>query len=135
MTVELDPRLKELFEIRRQAQMGGGEKRVAKQHAKGKLTARERVHLLLDEGTFNELEPFVRLREDELGRTPERFMGDGVITGYGQIDGRTVFVYSQDFIRTRQRMEDYGIRLRVVDISELRKAEAGITCCSVIFNA
>lgn len=97
MTVELDPRIKKLFEVRAQASKGGGEERIARQHAKGKRTARERVHRLLDPGTFNELEPFVRLRDDELGRTPERHLGDGVITGYGQIDGRTVFVYAQDF--------------------------------------
>ena len=97
MTVKLDPRIKELFETRAQAMEGGGKKRVERQHAKGKLTARERIQRLLDPGTFNELEPFVRLRDDELGRTPERFYGDGVVTGYGQIDGRTVFVYAQDF--------------------------------------
>ena len=97
MTVELDPRIKKLFEIRAQAALGGGEERIARQHATGKQTARERVHRLLDSGTFNELEPFIRLRDDELGRAPERHLGDGVITGYGQIDGRTVFVYAQDF--------------------------------------
>jgi methylmalonyl-CoA decarboxylase subunit alpha len=97
MTVELDPRIKELFEVRTEAMLGGGQDRVDRQHAKGKLTARERVNRILDPGPFNELEPFVRLREDELGRTPERYMGDGVVTGYGQIDGRTVFVYAQDF--------------------------------------
>jgi len=97
MTVEPDPRIKELFEIRAQAAKGGGEKRTEQQHAKGKGTARERIRRLLDPGTFNELEPFVRLREDELGRTPERYLGDGVVTGYGQIDGRTVFGYAQDF--------------------------------------
>ena len=97
MTVELDPRIKELFEVRAEASLGGGQERIERQHAKGKLTARERVLRLLDPGTFNELEPFIRLRDDELGRTPERYMGDGVVTGYGQIDGRTVFVYAQDF--------------------------------------
>jgi acetyl-CoA carboxylase carboxyltransferase component len=97
MTVELDPRIKALFEVRAEAMLGGGQERIDRQHAKGKLTARERIHRLLDPGTFNELEPFVRLREDELGRTPERYMGDGVVTGYGQIDGRTVFAYAQDF--------------------------------------
>jgi acetyl-CoA carboxylase carboxyltransferase component len=97
MTVKIDPRIQKLFEARAQAMEGGGEERIARQHAKGKKTARERVNRLLDPGTFNELEPFVRLRDDELGRTPERYLGDGVVTGYGQIDGRTVFVYAQDF--------------------------------------
>ena len=97
MTVERDARIEELFQVRAEASLGGGQDRVERQHAKGKMTARERVLRLLDPGTFNELEPFMRLRDDELGRTPERFMGDGVVTGYGQIDGRTVFVYAQDF--------------------------------------
>jgi acetyl-CoA carboxylase carboxyltransferase component len=97
MTVKVDPRIQKLFEIRAQSVEGGGEERVARQHARGKKTARERVQRLLDPGTFNELEPFMRLRDDELGRTPERHLGDGVVTGYGQIDGRTVFVYAQDF--------------------------------------
>jgi acetyl-CoA carboxylase carboxyltransferase component len=97
MTVKLDPRIKELFEVRGEAMLGGGQERVDRQHAKGRMTARERIYRLLDAGTFNELEPFIRLREDELGRTPERYLGDGVVTGYGQIDGRTVFVYAQDF--------------------------------------
>jgi propionyl-CoA carboxylase beta chain len=92
-----DPRLEKLAELRRKARRGGGEERVAKQHAKGKKTARERLDLLLDEGTFHEMEPFVTLRENELDRTAKRYPGDGVVTGYGQIDGRTVYVYAQDF--------------------------------------
>jgi propionyl-CoA carboxylase beta chain len=97
MTVKADQRIQELFKMRALAQQGGGEKRVARQRAQGKLTARERVLRLLDPGTFHELEPFIRLREDELGRTPERYLGDGVVTGYGMVDGRTVFCYAQDF--------------------------------------
>jgi len=92
-----DPRLERLSQLRQRALEGGGPKRVDRQHAKGKQTARERLAMLLDEGTFNELEPFVTLRDDELGRSPERYPGDGVVTGYGQIDGRTVYVYAQDF--------------------------------------
>jgi propionyl-CoA carboxylase beta chain len=83
--------------MRQQAQAGGGADRIAKHHAKGKLTARERIDLLMDAGTFHEIEPFVMQRSDELGVSSERFMGDGVVTGYGLVDGRTVFVYAQDF--------------------------------------
>jgi len=92
-----DPRLERLARLRQRALEGGGPERVARQHAKGKQTARERLAMLMDEGTFNELEPFVTLRDDELNRSPERYPGDGVVTGYGQIDGRTVYVYAQDF--------------------------------------
>jgi propionyl-CoA carboxylase beta chain len=89
--------LEKLAQWRQRALEGGGERRIARQHEKGKLTARERVSLLLDEGTFNELEPFVTLREDELSDSPVRYPGDGVVTGYGQIHGRTVYLYAQDF--------------------------------------
>ncbi|MEN4099947.1 MAG: carboxyl transferase domain-containing protein, partial [Anaerolineaceae bacterium] len=94
---EDDPRLAKLRAMRQQAQAGGGADRIAKHHAKGKLTARERIDLLMDAGTFHEIEPFVMQRSDELGVSSERFMGDGVVTGYGLVDGRTVFVYAQDF--------------------------------------
>jgi acetyl-CoA carboxylase carboxyltransferase component len=83
--------------MRKRAREGGGADRVAKQHAKGKLTARERIDLLLDRGTFHELEQFVTHRGDDLGVSEEKYPGDGVVTGYGQIDGRTVYVYAQDF--------------------------------------
>jgi len=92
-----DPRVLELREMRRKARLGGGPERIAKQHAKGKLTARERLDLLLDAGTFHELEPFVTHQGDELGMRTETYLGEGVVTGYGQIDGRTVYVYAQDF--------------------------------------
>ena len=92
-----DPRITELHEMRKRARAGGGADRVAKQHAKGKLTAHERIDLLLDRGTFHELEQFVTHRGDDLGVSEEKYPGDGVVTGYGQIDGRTVYVYAQDF--------------------------------------
>ncbi len=79
------------------ARLGGGEKRIAAQHAKGKLTARERVELLLDPGSFVELEAFAVQQQDPLGLGDEKYLGDGVITGYGLVDGRTVYVYAQDF--------------------------------------
>jgi propionyl-CoA carboxylase beta chain len=80
-----------------EAQLGGGEKRIAAQHAKGKLTARERLHFLLDEGSFEEIGTLVRHRSYDFGMFEDRPYGDGVITGYGKIDGRLVYVYSQDF--------------------------------------
>jgi propionyl-CoA carboxylase beta chain len=94
---EDDPRIEALRRMRSKAREGGGETRIATQHAKGKLTARERLDALLDPGTFNELEPFITHQGDELDLAKERYLGDGVVTGYGQIDGRTVYVYAQDF--------------------------------------
>ncbi len=77
--------------------LGGGEKRIEQQHAKGKLTARERVELLMDEGSFEELGKFVMHRCKDFGLDKEYYLGDGVITGYGTINGRLVYVFSQDF--------------------------------------
>ncbi len=77
--------------------VGGGEDRVKKQHESGKLTARERIEKLLDEGSFVEIGGFVESRATEFGMSEKRFLGDGVVTGYGTIDGRLVFVYAQDF--------------------------------------
>ncbi|MEM9970790.1 MAG: acyl-CoA carboxylase subunit beta [Pseudomonadota bacterium] len=89
--------LKELEERRAEARAGGGEKRVAAQHAKGKLTARERVELLLDEGSFEEFDMFVTHRTTDFGMAENRPAGDGVVTGWGTINGRLVYVFSQDF--------------------------------------
>src|SRR6476659_6732320 len=80
-----------------ESEQGGGEKRVKAQHAKGKLSARERLDLLLDEGSFVELDAFVTHRTTAFGLEKERYLGDGVVTGHGSIDGRLVFVFSQDF--------------------------------------
>jgi propionyl-CoA carboxylase beta chain len=76
---------------------GGGMDRIAAQHKKGKLTARERIHLLIDEGTFQEIDKFVMHRAKDFGLDKEHYLGDGVVTGYGEINGRLVYVYSQDF--------------------------------------
>ncbi|MCA1955154.1 MAG: methylmalonyl-CoA carboxyltransferase, partial [Anaerolinea sp.] len=94
---EEDPRILELREKRAKARLGGGEDRIAKQHAKGKSTARERLELLLDPGSFQELEPFVTQQHDELNPDFEKYLGDGVVTGYGRVEGRLVYVYAQDF--------------------------------------
>ncbi len=90
-------RLEELRKLGEVAKAGGGEKRVEEQHKKGKLTARERLEILLDEGSFTELDMFVKHRSHDFGLEKQRYPGDGVVTGYGKIDGRPVFVYSQDF--------------------------------------
>lgn len=82
---------------RNEALAGGGEARIAAQHAKGKLTARERIALLLDENTFCEIGAFVKHRSSDFGMEKQRIAGDGVVTGYGKIDGRLVYVFSQDF--------------------------------------
>ena len=86
-----------LNELREQALQGGGEKRVEAQHAKGKLTARERLNLLLDPDSFEELGMLVKHRSTNFGLDKQQFLGDGVVTGYGQINGRLVYVFSQDF--------------------------------------
>jgi acetyl-CoA carboxylase carboxyltransferase component len=87
----------ELQHLKAEAMLGGGPKRIEAQHSKGKLTARERLDLLLDAGTFNELDMFVTHRSADFGLDEQRIPGDGVVTGYGQIDGRLVYVFSQDF--------------------------------------
>ena len=90
-------KVKNLIDLRVKAKMGGGEKRIASQHAKGKFTARERIDMLLDEGSFEELDMFVTHRCYNFGLEKEKYLGDGVVTGHGTIDGRTVYVYAQDF--------------------------------------
>ena len=89
--------LEELKRRRAEAVAGGGEKRVAAQHAKGKLTARERVELLLDDGSFEEFDMFVTHRTTDFGMEKQKPAGDGVVTGWGTINGRMVYVFSQDF--------------------------------------
>ena len=89
--------LQELEKRREQARLGGGQKRIDAQHAKGKLTARERVELLLDSDSFEELDMFVKHRCVEFGMEETQISGDGVVTGWGTINGRQVYVFSQDF--------------------------------------
>ena len=89
--------LQELDKRRAQARAGGGEKRIAAQHAKGKLTARERIALLLDEDSFEEFDMFVEHRSHDFGMAEQRIPGDGVVTGWGTINGRVVYVFSKDF--------------------------------------
>src|SRR3979411_22746 len=88
----------ELLKRRRaESELGGGEARLETQHEKGKLSARERLDLLLDEGSFVELDRFVVHRSTDFGLEAQKFYGDGVVTGHGKIDGRLVYVFSQDF--------------------------------------
>ena len=95
--MSIETMLKELREKHKQAELGGGPEKIEKQHAEGKLTARERINLLLDEGSFVELDKFVVHRCHDFGMEKQKIYGDGVVTGYGRIDGRLVYVFSQDF--------------------------------------
>jgi len=90
-------KIQQLREFKMQSRMGGGEARIEAQHKKGRLTARERLDLLLDKGSFRELDPFVVHRTTDFGLDKKKFMSDSVVTGWGTIDGRLVYVYSQDF--------------------------------------
>src|SRR5919206_588816 len=93
-------RAKRIEELQRRlaaAELGGGNERVAKQHQEGKLTARERIELLLDPGSFVELDKFKVHRCDDFGMQNKKILGDGVVTGYGTVEGRQVFVFAQDF--------------------------------------
>ncbi len=95
MTVE--KKFEELNEKEKLSELGGGQERIEKQHQAGKLTARERVNLLLDEGTFQETDKLVLHQSHDFGMEKKRIYGDGVVTGYGKIDGRIVFIFAQDF--------------------------------------
>ncbi|MFB0533490.1 MAG: acyl-CoA carboxylase subunit beta [Anaerolineae bacterium] len=93
----IDPKIEHLRQLREQAKLGGGQRRIDAQHAKGKLTARERLELLLDPGSFRELDMFVTHRTVGFGIEEKKFLGDSVVTGWGTIEGRLVYVFSQDF--------------------------------------
>ena len=90
-------KVKELIAQREKARLGGGEKAIAKQHERGKYTARERINMLLDEGSFEEMDMFVEHRCTNFGQDKKKILGDGVVTGSGTIDGRLVYVFAQDF--------------------------------------
>ena len=90
-------KLKILEEKKANALLGGGQKRIDAQHAKGKLTARERIYFLMDEGSFQEVGMLVTHRSTNFGLDKQQFLGDGVVTGYGTVDSRLVYVYAQDF--------------------------------------
>ncbi|WP_262177660.1 acyl-CoA carboxylase subunit beta [Haloarcula laminariae] len=96
-TEATDDPIEELREKRREAELGGGESRIESQHEKGKMTARERIDFLVDDGTFNEVDPFVEHRSTNFGMEDKKFPGDAVVTGYGDVDGRKVFLFAHDF--------------------------------------
>ncbi|MBK6988711.1 MAG: acyl-CoA carboxylase subunit beta [Bacteroidetes bacterium] len=93
----MEPKFKILEEKISEAQLGGGKKRIEAQHKKGKLTARERIHFLVDENSFEEIGMLVTHRATDFGIDKEKYLGDGVVTGFGRIDGRLVYVFAQDF--------------------------------------
>lgn len=112
-------KIKQLIDLRVEAKLGGGEKRIEAQHAKSKLTARERIELLLDEGSFEEYDMFVTHRCDNFGMEKTKFMGDGVVTGQGTIDGRIVYLYAQDFtVFGGSLSETYALKIcKVMDMA------------------
>ncbi|MBM7693219.1 propionyl-CoA carboxylase beta chain [Peribacillus deserti] len=95
--MDIYEKINELYDRRREIELGGGDERTAKQHEKGKLTARERIDLLVDSGSFVELNPFIQHRSRDFGLDKMKGPGDGVVTGYGKVDGRPIYLFSQDF--------------------------------------
>jgi acetyl-CoA carboxylase carboxyltransferase component len=105
-------KFEELADMREKAKLAGGEARIKRQHDKGKQTARERIEKLLDPGSFVEIDEFVVHRESSFGMDKKKILGDGVVTGYGTIDGRTVFIFSQDFtVFGGSLSEMYGVKI------------------------
>jgi acetyl-CoA carboxylase carboxyltransferase component len=95
--MNLEQKLQEMKRRDQLAEEGGGRERRERQHKEGKMSARERIDFLLDEGTFEETDRFVTHRADDFGMAEQKYFGDGFVTGYGRIDGRLVFVFAQDF--------------------------------------
>ena len=108
---------KKLTEMRGAAFLGGGEKRIESQHNKGKLTARERIDLLFDEGSFEEWDIFVEHRCNDFGMKDKKFLGDGVVTGCGQINGRMILVFSQDFTVFGGSLSEYNAK-KIIKVME-----------------
>ncbi len=111
--------IERLRSLKEKARLGGGEERIKQQHEKGKLTARARIDLLLDEGSFQELDMLVQHRSRDFGLEKQKFLGDGVITGYGRIEGRLVYVFSQDFtVLGGSLSEAYGAKIcKIMDMA------------------
>ena len=97
----MEDRIEELREKRERALKGGGQERIDAQHDKGKMTARERIDYFLDDGTFNEFDQFRTHRNHSFGMEEQQLLTDGVVTGYGEVDGRTVFVGAAAFLGLR----------------------------------
>jgi propionyl-CoA carboxylase beta chain len=111
-----DPKIKRLRETKAQSRVGGGVDRIEAQHARGRLTARERIDLLLDKGSFREVDPYVVHRTRDFNLDKQKYLGDSVVTGWGTIEGRLVYIFSQDFTvfgksrggTFRESMQDHG---------------------------
>src|SRR4030042_4270761 len=97
MNMTDDPKINRLRETKSQSRLGGGADRIEAQHQRGRLTARERIDLLLDKGSFREGDPFVIHRTSDFKLDTQKYMGDSVVTGWGTIEGRLVYIFSQDF--------------------------------------
>lgn len=95
--IDIYDKINDLYDRKREVELGGGDERIDKQHYKGKLTARERIELLVDPGTFVELNPFIEHRCKDFGLENQKGPGDGVVTGYGKVNGRPIYLFSQDF--------------------------------------
>ncbi|ULT55571.1 acyl-CoA carboxylase subunit beta [Neobacillus drentensis] len=95
--IDIYEKINELYDKRREVELGGGDERIDKQHQKGKLTARERIDLLVDRGSFIELNPFIEHRTNDFGLDEQKGPGDGVVTGFGKVNGRPIYLFSQDF--------------------------------------
>jgi propionyl-CoA carboxylase beta chain len=95
--LDIYKKIDELYDKRREVELGGGDERIDKQHEKGKLTARERIDLLVDPGSFVELNPFIEHRSQDFGLANKKGPGEGVVTGYGKVNGRPIYLFSQDF--------------------------------------
>ncbi|HIP73974.1 MAG TPA: methylmalonyl-CoA carboxyltransferase, partial [Anaerolineae bacterium] len=93
----MDEKIERLHQLKQRSQEGGGPERMARQKAQGKMTARERIEMLLDNGSFREIDAFVVHREQNFGMAEKQFLGDSVVTGWGTIDGRLAYIFSQDF--------------------------------------
>lgn len=94
---EIDPKIQELRKLKSQSRLGGGAERIESQHQRGRLTARERIDLLMDKGSFREIDAFAEHRTTDFGLEKQKYLGDSVVTGWGTIGGRLVYVFSQDF--------------------------------------
>jgi propionyl-CoA carboxylase beta chain len=114
-----DDRFEQLRKKRDESKLGGGEERITKQHEAGKYTARERIEKLLDAGSFVEVDEFVAHRCTDFGMEKKKILGDGVVTGYGTIDGRKVYIFSQDFtVFGGSLSEMYGLKIcKVMDLA------------------
>ena len=122
-------KIKELIERRAVARIGGGEKAIAKQHEKGKYTARERIAMLLDEGSFEEMDMFVEHRCTNFGMEKKHYPGDGVVTGCGTIEGRLVYLFAQDFTVTAGSLSE-TMSLKICKIMD-QAMKMGAPCIGI----